>query len=248
MGLSLPLDHVVVVVSSLESAARRFAAAGFTVTPGGRHDALRTENVLVGFADGSYLELLATQEPTDRDELRSLASDTAEWERHLRGVSAIARRFLPSLARPDGVVDWCLCAARLEGLAARLRSDGFAAAGPVPMGRKRRDGEKLAWELLLPDSRVHPFWIRDQTPRDRRAPVASEAVAHENGASGIRAVCLIAPSVGLSALALSGVLGPMPEARPDGSSVLAMGERRIELREGEREGACGVTLTGCGPL
>ena len=248
MSVSLPLDHVVVVVSSLESAARLFRSAGFTVTPGGRHDGLRTENVLVGLADGSYVELLAAQESTDRDELRTLAADTAEWERHLRGVSAIARRFLPSLARPDGVADWCLCATRLEGLAARLRSEGLAAAGPVPMGRKRRDGEKLAWEMLLPDSRVHPFWIRDDTPRDRRVPASSEAVQHENGARGIQSVRLNARSVGLSALALGAVLGPMPEARPDGTSVLAMGERRVELREGEPEGACGVTLAGCGPL
>ena len=248
MGPSLPLDHVVVVVASLESVTRLFRDAGFTVTPGGRHDALRTENALIGFADGSYLELLATQEPSDRDELRALAKDVAEWERHLRGVSAIARRFLPSLARPDGVADWCLCAARLEPLAARLRSEGCPAAGPVPMGRKRRDGEKLAWELLLPESRVHPFWIRDETPRDRRVPGSPEAIHHENGSRGIRSVRLCATDLGLSALALGSRLGRMPQARPDGSSILAMGEWQVELVAGEPEGACGAALAGCASL
>src|SRR5215471_9075151 len=101
------LDHVVVVVSSLAEAARSFAAAGFTVTPGGRHDAIPTENALIAFADGSYLELLAAREASTRDELRTLHAGRG-WERHLKGVSAIARRFLPGLAGADGVADWVL--------------------------------------------------------------------------------------------------------------------------------------------
>src|SRR5215472_18245097 len=99
------LDHVVVVVSSLAEATRSFAAAGFTVTPGGRHDAIPTENALVAFADGSYLELLAARDTSTRDELRALRVGKG-WKRHLKGVSAIARRFLPSLCLADGVADW----------------------------------------------------------------------------------------------------------------------------------------------
>ena len=57
------LDHVVIVVSSLAEASRSFAAAGLTVTPGGRHDEIPTENALVAFADGSHLELLAHAMP-----------------------------------------------------------------------------------------------------------------------------------------------------------------------------------------
>src|SRR5262245_25569131 len=96
------LDHVVAVVSSLAEATRAFDAAGFTVTAGGRHDAIPTENALVAFADGSYLELLAARDPATRDELRALRPG-AGWERHLKGVSAAARRFLPLLAGLDGV-------------------------------------------------------------------------------------------------------------------------------------------------
>ena len=62
------LDHVVVVLPALGPAVEAFAAAGFTVTPGGRHDALPTENALVCFADGSYLELLAARDPSAREE------------------------------------------------------------------------------------------------------------------------------------------------------------------------------------
>src|ERR1043166_1641543 len=179
--MSARLDHVVVVVTSLAEAERDFGAAGFTVLAGGRHDALPTENALVCFADGTYLELLAVRDPATRDELRALRSSDG-WERHLRGVSAVARRFLPCLAGPDGVADWALVATSLASVAARLRAPGVAAAGPVAMSRERKDGERVAWELLLPDSALHPFWIADRTPRERRVPAGDIATTHANGA------------------------------------------------------------------
>src|SRR5439155_377339 len=81
MSLDGPrLDHVVVVVGPLADAVAVFTSAGFTVTPGGRHDALPTENALVCFADGTYLELLATRESATRAELRSLRG-SGGWER-----------------------------------------------------------------------------------------------------------------------------------------------------------------------
>src|SRR6185369_4137384 len=113
------LDHVVIVVTSLADATAAFTAAGFTVTPGGKHDAIPTENALIGFADGGYLELLATRDPDTRDQLRALRAG-AGWERHVKSVSAIARRFLPGLAGSDGVVDWVLHDAALGRRAAAL--------------------------------------------------------------------------------------------------------------------------------
>jgi len=239
------LDHVIVVVSSLEEAGRTFRSAGFTVTPGGRHDAVPTANALVCFRDGSYLELMAARDPGDRAEWRSLAADSAAWARHLHGVSAIARRFLPALARADGVADWCLLDSRLGATASRLRALELPAAGPTPMSRERPDGERLEWEMLLPESRLLPFWIRDRTPRERRVPDVPEAVRHANGARGIVAVRLRAASVGLSALTLGDLLGAAPRARPDGITVLEPGGTRIELLPGEPEGAYAVTLAGC---
>src|SRR5262245_16011309 len=144
------LDHVVVLVSSLAEATRTFTRAGFTVTPGGRHDAIPTENALVAFADGSYLELLATRDPETRDELRALRAGPG-WERHLKGVSAIARRFLPALAGADGVADWVLRGDALARRGAALRALGVKASGPVAMARERPDGVRLEWELLLPE-------------------------------------------------------------------------------------------------
>lgn len=242
----LQLDHVVVVVSSLAEATAAFVAAGFTVAPGGQHDAIPTENALVGFADGSYLELLAAREAGTRTELRALRA-SERWERHLKGVSAIARRFLPGLAGADGVADWVLCASALAPRAAALRAVNVKAAGPVRMSRQRADGERLEWDLLLPESALHPFWIADRTPRERRVPGGAVATTHANGARGIAAVRVRTPGVALAALELGETLGVVPRAGAHGPA-LGLPGFQVELVEGEPAGACGVRLAGCAAL
>lgn len=245
--MSQRLDHVVVVVPSRERGRATFEAAGFTVTPGGRHDALPTENALVCFADGSYLELLATLDPATRDELRTLRASDA-WERHLRGVSAVARRFLPNLAGADGVADWALAADSLARHASRLRGLGVVASGPVTMHRERTDGERLEWQVLLPESELQPFWIADRTPRERRVPGVPSATTHANGARGVGVVRVRAPLVPTAALELGDALEARPSLRPDGVSELALADCRVEVVQGEPRRACAVTLAGCGGL
>ena len=241
------LDHAVVVVRELGSAVRELEAAGFTVVPGGRHDVLPTENALVVFADGGYLELLATREPATRDELRALR-DGEGWDRHLRGVSAVARRFLPLLAGPDGVADWVIRSQALARDAARLRSQGVPAAGPVAMQRMRPDGVRLAWDLLLPESFRHPFVIADRTPREQRVPTDAAVTTHANGARGIAAVQVRVSVVPIAALELGESLGVTPRLGAEGASRLDADGWRVELHPGEPEGACGVTIAGCATL
>jgi hypothetical protein len=245
--MSARFDHAVVVVPSLAEAVREFGAAGFTVLPGGRHDVLPTENALICFADGAYLELLAARDPATRAELRALRASDG-WERHLRGVGAVARRFLPALAGPDGVADWVLHADSLAGRAARLRASGIAATGPVAMSRVRPDREKLEWELLLPESALLPFWIADRTPRARRVPGDTASTTHANGARGVGAVRVRAPVVPTAALELGDALEALPRVQADGRTALAFGGWRVELETGEPAGAGAVLLTGCGPM
>ncbi len=241
------LDHVVIVVPRLAEAEVLFRSASFTVTPGGRHDAVPTENALIGLADGSYLELLAARDPAAREEWRA-RSGTSAWERHLKGVSAIARRFLPTMAGPDGVGDWALCTAALLARAADLRRAGHAAAGPVPMSRVRRGGERLAWELLLPESRRLPFWIADRSSRDRRVPGSAQATTHANGASGVAVVRIRAENVPTTALELGDLLGALPSVTPNGATRLEMNGWRIEVTPGAPEGLHAVSLAGVASL
>ncbi len=236
-------DHAIVVVSSLPESVNSFERAGFTVTPGGKHDAVPTENALVCFADGGYLELLATRDRETRTELRRLRA-TERWELHVRGVSAVARRFLPLLAGPDGVADWVLRSESIARDAARLRRCGVAASGPVDMSRERPDGERIAWQLLLPESSLHPFRIADRTPRERRVPVEPAAVTHANGASGVSVVHVRAPVVPVAALELGDTLGVVPAVGAAGTSVLELGGWRAELSAGRPAGAFALGLAG----
>lgn len=248
--MSVRFDHAVVVVGSLADATREFTAAGFHVLAGGRHDAIPTENALVCFADGSYLELLAARDPATRAELRALRAqeDDKLWRRLLRGATAVGRRFLPLLALDDGVADWVLHTDALGTCATRLRRLGVVASGPVAMSRERAGGETLSWDLLLPGSPLYPFWIADRTPRERRVPSDRAVTTHANGARGVAAVHVRALLVPSAALALGDALGVLPAVRADGASVLDVGAWQVELVRGEREGASAVTLAGCGPL
>ena len=245
--MGFAFDHVVLVVPSLQQAGGAFRDAGFRVQPGGRHDALPTENALVIFEDGGYLELLAARDPAWRDELRATCT-TRHWPALLHEASAVARRFLPALARPDGVADVVLRGTRLDRFAVEARRRGFVMTGPVPMERERPDGERLAWSLVLPESRVLPFLIEDRTSRDRRVPVSPESTAHPNGTRGVEAVEVFAEDVPTWALAFADLFDVAPRVRPDGATELAMQGVRIVLRQGTPEGARIVRLAGVGAL
>jgi catechol 2,3-dioxygenase-like lactoylglutathione lyase family enzyme len=57
--MSLLLDHIVIRVHDLAQTIEDFTALGFTVQQGGTHADGVTHNALIGFADGSYIELIA---------------------------------------------------------------------------------------------------------------------------------------------------------------------------------------------
>ncbi len=242
-AMQLAFDHAVIVVPALADAVREWTAAGFVVTPGGRHDALPTENALVVFADGGYLELLALRDDEARESLQVRAGRPG-WAAELRRSSAIARRFLPRLVGAPGVADYVLRGAPLERLAAESRRRGFALSGPVAMSRALPDGTQLDWRLLLPAADRLPFFIEDVTPRERRVPGAPAQVAHPNGALGVAGVTVRVAGVPASALEYADFFGAAPRARPDGSATLALAGLTVALPAGEPARAAGLTLRG----
>ena len=234
--MPLALDHLVVVVPSLEEGRAAFEAAGFTVTPGGRHEGIPTENALVVFADGSYLELLAARDPGLRPHLRERARGE-DWARTLHEATALGRRFLPLLAGPDGVADLVLRGAPLARLAREARRRGHVLTGPTAMQRVRPDGEVLSWQLLLPERLEIPFLIEDVTSRERRVPRGPEAVTHPNGASGLAHVAVNVASVPVAAMTWADLLGLTPRVDEEGATRFTVGATSIRLQLGEREGA-----------
>ncbi|HYK98802.1 MAG TPA: VOC family protein [Candidatus Acidoferrales bacterium] len=159
------IDHVVRVVSDLDRAVAEHEARGFTVTPGGEHAGGLTHNALVGFADGSYLELIAFHDA-------AAARGQHSWQ--------------PVAERGGGWADFALGSDDLAADAAAL-SD-LLKRPPESGGRTRPDGVAVAWQsarLVAP----LPFLIEDITLRQVRVPSGAQAT-HANGTRGIAGIVL----------------------------------------------------------
>ncbi|TAK03001.1 VOC family protein, partial [bacterium] len=138
----LGLDHIVIAVRDLEAAMRSYEQLGFTVVPGGKHP-VGTHNVLISFADGSYIEVIAFYR----------ANPDHRWWRPLQ--------------KGEGLVDFCMQTDDLVGDTAKLRDAGVDIDDPVPWSRTRPDGYQLKWLLSLAREGhrgVAPFLIQDETP------------------------------------------------------------------------------------
>lgn len=241
--MQLRFDHLVVAVPALAEAVAVAEAAGFTVLRGGRHAELPTENALIVFADGGYLELLAARSAMARAVARRLVRGP-EWRTWQPRMDAIGRRFLPHLAR-TGVCDFVFRASGLADLAAAARTRGLASEGPLAMGRERPDGRRLAWELLLPETFELPFMIDDTTPREWRVPQDPTATRHANGATGVGSVTVHVESIAAAHQRWSAWSGE-PVVTPTSSPTLGLGTDDVRVRFvlGQPGGACSATLRG----
>jgi len=61
--IPLKLDHVGICAYDLQSLQDAFASVGLRAEYGGAHATGGTHNALLGFDDGSYIELIALQKP-----------------------------------------------------------------------------------------------------------------------------------------------------------------------------------------
>lgn len=159
------LDHVVFVTLDLDATATQYRERGFTVTPGGEHAGGLSHNALIGFADGSYLELLAFH---DLDQARG----KHPW-------AAVAER-------GGGWADFAL---RSDDLAADVAALGPLVASPPEVGgRTRPDGVRIGWRVARLRHPL-PFLIEDTTPRTERVP-HGVAARHRNGKSEVARILI----------------------------------------------------------
>jgi hypothetical protein len=207
------IDHVVIVVRDLARATADYAAAGFTVTPGGEHADGATHNALIPFSDGAYIELIAFKEP-DRPS---------------------AHQWWPRLAQGEGLVHYALRADDLASDVARLRAAGFAISDPRDGGRTRPDGQALRWRTAaFAGSFALPFLIEDVTPRDLRVP-GGAAAEHRLGARGVAGLRVLADDPNAVAAPLAALFqAPRPHVSPAAPDVgfllrLETGAQWVEL-------------------
>ncbi len=140
----LELDHIAVSGVTLEEAAAAVEAAlGVPLQPGGKHDHFGTHNMLLGLADGLYLEAIAADPdapPPDRPRWFDL--DTFDG--------------------PARLTNWICHTNDMDAVVATLPGAG----GALPLQR----GD-LRWQMAvppdghLPFDNLHPAVIEWQTPQ-----------------------------------------------------------------------------------
>ncbi len=186
------IDHLVIVVTDLESAIADYTGLGFTVVRGGQHP-IGSHNALIALADGAYLELIAFPEPE------------------------VVHPWRAALAKGGGLVDYSMQTDDLGGDIDALRRAGATISEPTPFRRIRPDGYQLSWLLAIAGASqmgVVPFLIRDETPRDERVP---REHTHRNGAAGIRRLTVAVEDADKIGIIFAGVIGAAAAAieRPE---------------------------------
>ncbi|QYX55886.1 VOC family protein [Roseovarius sp. SCSIO 43702] len=126
----LALDHIAVACETLDEGRRWVEGLlGVEMVPGGRHARFGTHNMLLGLADGLYLEVIAIDpEATGAQQPRWFDLD--------------------SFGGPPRLGNWICRSTDLDADLARLPGAG------TPVSLTRGD---LAWRMAVPDTGILPF-------------------------------------------------------------------------------------------
>lgn len=151
--MSIKVDHAGVCGYALAALQQAFASAGLRAEYGGAHATGGTHNALLGFDDGSYIELIA---PQHASELKGPAAEEWWWLK-------------PDRAR---ACFWAVDVPDIRASVKRVREAGIEISDPLPGSRKKPDGTLLAWETShVEESKggdILPFFIQDKTARSAR--------------------------------------------------------------------------------
>ncbi len=177
------IDHIVIAVASLERAIETWRGLGFSVIEGGKHP-YGSYNALIGFADGSYIELLGFYAESPAHPWWDLL--------HQRG---------------GGLIDFCMATDDIGGDHRAFRAQGVECSDLIEGARARPDGYEVRWINCKVDGDwqgLIPFIIEDVTPRAERLPRETE---HANGVTGIGSISFATDDVPRYAGVMSAVTG-----------------------------------------
>lgn len=155
---SLKIDHVTFAGPELAPLQHTYAELGLATDYGGPHSNGITHMALLGFRDGSYLELISS--------LVAGQKDLAFWGEHIVGHG--------------GPCAWAVAVDDVAAETTRVANLGIPVDGPIYYHRRRPDGKLVEWDLAFLDDKgagaILPFIIKDITPRKWRVrPSASVA-------------------------------------------------------------------------
>lgn len=151
----LELDHVSICGSNLDTLRQDFTDVGLTPDLGGPHGNGITQMAMIGFDDGTYIELIAPIKPG--------ASGGSDWSKFMSEDAVTCA--------------WGVGTNVLLVEVDRLKKAGIPVSAPEPGSRKRPDGMSIEWMKAnvgpgTPGS-VLPFIIEDQTPRAWRVQTSA---------------------------------------------------------------------------
>jgi catechol 2,3-dioxygenase-like lactoylglutathione lyase family enzyme len=176
----MEFHHGVVAVRDLAEAIRVYRdVLGLNARAGGRHGGRGTENAVIAFEDGSYIELLSV----------------FDVEKEV-AVSGTRGQVLADFIRvhEGGLVGYCLDTTEILQQADRLRAEGVQVPEPLLVSRKTPAGDLLKWHVLLPGGvnwrRRWPFLIQPDA-----ANVDENAAADRVHPLGVTGVCGVAVAV-----------------------------------------------------
>ncbi len=152
----MKIDHVTLAGSSLAELEKAFKLLGLSTDYGGAHSNDITHMSLLGFSDGSYIELISN--------IESPTKDHTFWGQHI--------------AHNGGPCAWAIHANDVSAEASRIKQLSIPVDGPHYYQRQRPDGQLVEWKLAFLDDKgagaTLPFIIKDITPRQLRVtPSAS---------------------------------------------------------------------------
>lgn len=200
------LDHIVILVDDFDLAGQDYADLGFSVVVGGEHADGVTQNSLVAFEDGSYLELLNFLTPPSDDHVFARGGHSAE-----------------------GIIAFALLPDDISADINRARRHGLSIRGPLDGGRTRPDGMQVAWQTGSTIEPELPFLCADVTSRDLRVP-HGPAQRHPNGVTGIADVRVLVSDLASVTGMYTALLGQDAQsAGDDGTSQFQLGSATITL-------------------
>ena len=180
------IDRVVLAWAHLEALAGAFASVGLATDYGGIHTNGVTHMATLGFADGSYLELISVRQP---------GQQAPVWQHHV--------------ATNGGLCAWSVSVADVHKVSDRLEALGMPVDGPRASRRRRPDGETIESEIAFVGAEgmgsLHPFMIADRTPRGNRVRISSSV--YGSGLAGLHSVVLAAPDAEAAAIELQRIYG-----------------------------------------
>ena len=207
------IDHAVVMVKDLDSAAENYRKLGFTLSPRGTHSAhMGTGNYTIMF-DPDYMELLGVLAATEHN-----APARTFLDKHGEGIERVAFTAIDSAAGAE-----------------EIRARGFAPIGPTDFERPvtMPDGKLSAakfrtfqWPVAEAPAGMRIFACQHKT---RETVWIPELMKHANGAKRLRQVLLVAGEPTNEAAHLSKLIERATRTEADGAIAVPSGADRADF-------------------